>query len=683
VSLKYSLIGVTGLMIHPMKIIFWGGIIKMEKHANTIGKAFVAVVIAMTLLVSGSAALANRGMVQSTLVVETGTVEVLGDGGVVFGPGRMQWSVTFDEDFYDQGSSVQQTSDGGYILTDITMAQNSDINFWLIKTDANGTMEWKRLFGTSVSSDRSSSVQQTSDGGFIITGVTDFYGEVMGDDDVWLIKTDANGTMEWNKTFSGAHEMEYPDCGLSGQQTSDGGYIIAGYQEGGAYAGSGWLIKTDAYGNEQWNATYHQVSYFCSVGQTTDGGYILAGNRYVTHTSDNVFDIRLVKTDASGNEQWNMTFGGGDQNDSDVAKSVDQTSDGGFIIGGETQSYGAGGWNGWLIKTDANGNEQWNKTYGGQFTDHFCSAEQTTDGGYMVAGTVCYPGNYNFWLVKTDANGTEEWNATYDRVMYEWCNSGQQTTDSGYILLGNTGTGHYYDLWLVKVKGTNYPPYVPSNPNPVDGATNVDVEADLGWTGDDPDDDPVTYDVYFGTTSPPSKLIDNQSGTTFDPGTLDLGTRYYWQIIAWDIDGASTGGPLWQFTTQIELNDPPSPPDIDGPIKGEAGIRYPYTFVSTDPEGDEVSYYIEWGDGNTTSWTMMQPSGEPGYTEGHTWMVKDMYTIRAKAQDSHGLESGWATLELTMPMSHGTHSSLLLRIFQQVFPSVVPLLRYIIREVLV
>jgi hypothetical protein len=626
-------------------------------------KAVVTVVMAMALITPGILAMADEGIMQSPPAAEKNAGGVKG-AEAVFGPGDLQWDVTFEENIYNDGFSVQQTSDGGYIVLGLTYdGINGDV--WLIKTDAVGTMEWYNFFDESTR-DAGLAVEQTSDGGYIITGQAG----AAGTEDVWLIKTDANGTMEWDKTYSGTSSC----CGYSVQQTSDGGFIVAGYQNGGW---SSWVIKTDASGDMQWNATYYPVNIFNSVEQTIDGGYILAG--YVGLGADFIYDMRLVKIDANGTEEWNRIFGG---NHDDYGISAQQTPDSGYIIGGQTQSYGAGDTDAWLVKTDAEGIELWNKTYGGSNTDICEAIDQTADGGYMiVGGTQSYgAGDVDFWLVKTDANGTEEWNATYGSGFYECARDGQQTADGGYILIGRKKIGSFYFIWLVKAKGEeNHPPYVPSNPNPVDGATDVDIEVDLSWTGGDPDGDLVLYDVYFGTTSPPSKTVGNQSSTTFDPGTLNLATLYYWQIIAWDGDGASTMGSIWQFTTQTELNAPPSPPDIDGTTNGKVGTRYPYTFISTDSNEDDVSYYIEWGDGETTSWTTLQPSGSPGYIEGHTWEEKDAYTIRAKARDSHGLESDWATLEVTMPLSLEVHLSLLLRILRQIIPNGFPLLQQIIR----
>ncbi|MFZ8825540.1 MAG: hypothetical protein ACO2OT_01695 [Candidatus Caldipriscus sp.] len=231
--------------------------------------------------------------------------------------------------------------------------------------------------------DGASSIQQTSDGGYIVAGET--YSFCVGWDDIFLIKTDANGNIQWVKTYGGTSI----DGAYFVQQTSDGGYIMAGYT-GSFGAGSAdiILIKTDANGNIQWAKTYggisHDGAYF--VQQTSDGGYIMAG--YTGSFGAGSADIILIKTDANGNIIWAKTYGGTDY---DWASSVQQTSDGGYIVAGYTGSFGAGWEDIFLIKTDANGNIQWAKTYGGTSIDGAYFVQQTSDGGYIMAG---YTGSF-------------------------------------------------------------------------------------------------------------------------------------------------------------------------------------------------------------------------------------------------------------------------------------------------
>jgi hypothetical protein len=342
-----------------------------------------------------------------------------------------------------------------------------DLNLTTRTTSVAPEEEWNRTFGGTYG-ELAYSVQQTSGGGYIIAGITWSYGAGYGD--FWLVKTDSSGKEEWNRTFGGTYE----DRAHSVQQTSDGGYIIAGTTDSyGAGHYDFWLVKTDSSGKEEWNRTFVGIDWdeAYSVQQTSDGGYIIAGYTDSYGVGSSYF--WLVKTDSSGKEEWDRTFGGTYK---DRAYSVQQTSDGGYIIAGYTHSYGAGSGDFWLVKTDSSGKEEWDRTFGGTYWDRAHSVQQTSDGGYIIAGeTESYgAGSIDFWLVKTDSSGKEEWNRTFGGTDGDWTESVQQTSDGGYIIAGTTdsyGAG-YGDFWLIKLRGEvieNRPPiasfaYSPENP---------------------------------------------------------------------------------------------------------------------------------------------------------------------------------------------------------------------------
>ena len=309
------------------------------------------------------------------------------------------YAITFAKTYggrgWDVAYSVRQTSAGGYIVVGRTAA-----DVILIKTDAKGNIQWAKAYGGK-NVDDARFFQQTSDGGYIVAGYTNSFGA--GELDIFLIKTDAKGNVQWAKTYGG---IDSDDASFV-QQTSDGGYIVAGETNSfGAGERDIFLIKTDAKGNIQWAKTYGGTDddFASSVQQTSDGGYIVAG--YTTSFGTGEGDIFLIKTDAKGNIKWAKTYGG---RGSEGASSVRQTADGGYIVVGNTNSFGAGKWDIFLIKTDAKGNIQWAKTYGE--TDNLDrgipSVQQTSDGGYILAGTTISfgAGGANIFLIKTNARG--------------------------------------------------------------------------------------------------------------------------------------------------------------------------------------------------------------------------------------------------------------------------------------
>ena len=314
--------------------------------------------------------------------------------GLAWGQVDVLWTQTFSSSSDDYGYSVRQTLDGGYILTGYTsFSENGGKDLWLIKTDLNGDAIWTHEIGGSAD-DGGSSLQQTTDGGYIITGFTYSYGNNGGN--TWLIKTNSQGTIEWNQTYGGNENQS----GSSVQQTTDGSYIIVGITTSWSQTDT-WLIKTDSLGNEEWNQTFGGSDYDdrgFSVQQTEDGGYIITG--YTGSYGNGGYDAWLIKTDSEGNEEWNQTFGGSDY---DYGHSVQQTEDGGYIITGYTESYGNGGYDAWLIKTDSEGNEEWNQTFDG--SDDGREMQQTTDGGYIIVGE---SNSDDIYLIKTDSEGVVE-----------------------------------------------------------------------------------------------------------------------------------------------------------------------------------------------------------------------------------------------------------------------------------
>ena len=356
-----------------------------------------------------------------------------------------KWMKSFGGNKDDFGSSVQQTSDGGYIIVGITESFGEGSNdYWLIKTDSNGIKIWDKTYGGENNDDANFGCQ-TNDGGYIIVGRTNSFDVYKND--IWLIKTDNLGNMIWDKTFGGNGYETASEV----LQTTDNSYVVFGYTDSfGIGNRDMWLIKIDSDGNILWNKTYggSNDDQGYSIKQTIDGGYILAG---VTFTSEytNKFDIWLIKTDNSGEIIWDKTYGGSED---DNAKSIQQTTDGGYIICGETYIDGINKCDILLLKTDSNGELLWEKIFGSYFDDRGWSVQQTTDGGYIIAGDTFTGPNVDGLLIKTDNNGDTEWSKTYGGFHTDITVHVQQTNDGGYILTGydQPGMFKYRDCWLIK-----------------------------------------------------------------------------------------------------------------------------------------------------------------------------------------------------------------------------------------
>ena len=360
---------------------------------------------------------------------------------------EVSWTKIYGGVSDDHSSSVQQTSDGGYIIGGWSKSYGAGgQDIYLVKTDSSGNQLWAKTFG-GLNDEWGGPIQQTSDGGYILSGDTLSYGA--GGKDIYLIKTDSSGNQLWEQTFGGANN----DAGWSVRQTSDNGYIIAGYTM--SYGSGEWdiyLVKTDSSGNQLWAKTFGgasmDVSY--SVRQTSDGGYIIVGGTYSYGEGD--CDIYLIKTDSSGNQLWAKTFGGVDY---DCGLSIQQTSDSGYIIAGLTDSFSGGDFDFYLIKTDSSGNKVMERTFGGTDSDYGYTVQQTSDYGYVIVGSTRSYGEglLDVYIVKTDSYGDIIWEQTFGGTESDEGRSVQQTTDGGYIIVGiskSFGPGEE-DFYLIKI----------------------------------------------------------------------------------------------------------------------------------------------------------------------------------------------------------------------------------------
>jgi len=396
----------------------------------------------------------------------------------------IQWQKTLGGTDSDIANAIQPTADGGYIVAGYSSSNDGDVSgnhgssdYWIVKLDATGNLVWQKTLGGS-SDDIAYAIQQTSDGGYIATGFTfsndgDVSGNHNPDSDGWVVKLDAAGNLLWQKAIGGVGG----DFATAIQQTTDGGYIVGGYSasnDGDASGNNGsfdfWLLKLDVSGNILWHNMIggSQDERSQALQQTADGGYIMTGTTASVITGKR--DCFVVKLNASGNIVWQKTQGG---TDDDEYRSIQQTTDGGYIAAGNTASYDGdvsgnhGGADYWVVKLDASGNITWQKTLGGSGTDWGYAVQQTTDGGYVALGVSTSTdgdvtgtqGNGDFWLTKLNTSGNLSWQKSFGGTDGDYGYAIRQTADGGFITAGfsnstdgdvtnNHGNG---DFWVVKL----------------------------------------------------------------------------------------------------------------------------------------------------------------------------------------------------------------------------------------
>jgi hypothetical protein len=435
---------------------------------------------------------------------------------------------------------LQQTTDGGYILgglsssnpgVDKTEASRGVDDYWIVKLDANGAKLWDRTLGSG-GYDVLSSLQQTADGGFILGGystrgpasaINDMTEPVRGIYDYWVVKLTSTGQKQWDHTFGGSDVNWLTSL----QQTADGGYILGGQSNSGitnqkSQASQGdldyWIIKLDASGTKQWDRTYGGSGReeLAIIRQTADGGYIVGGLSESPASGDKTqpvsgsTDYWVLKLNFAGTLQWEHSYGG---NQFEVLTAVLQTTDGGYLLGGHSNSgigtgkthSSRGGYDYWVVKADANGTQQWDRTYGGDGTDRLHGMQQTADGGYIFGGASAssisgeksqrYRGTLpelDYWLVKTNAQGILVWDLTLGGNRADELQALQQTSDGGYILGGNSDSpvsgektrpdaGVTGNWWIVKIKtslvaavrSAGLAPVIQAYPNPTHGSVRI------------------------------------------------------------------------------------------------------------------------------------------------------------------------------------------------------------------
>lgn len=379
--------------------------------------------------------------------------------------------------YYQIPCAVQETQDGGYILAGDSGAEAAYSSVWMMKVNSKGKEEWSNFFDEDGYIYDEYRLLQTSDGGYVLAGIRVIHDSLdwfNSSSYPWMVKANSNGTEEWNRIFGNGESGSIEAI----QKADDGGYIITGNSITSSDADTSniGLIKTDSSGVEEWNRTMGNSSDFVSaIQKTEDGGFILAGHRN-NFSETGATDVKplLIKIDSEGNAEWNKTIEWisldiFDYNDEKInlnynaMDSLRKNADGGYVLTGTSRD-ASGNENAVLIKMDSNGDLEWSRNLGNESLAS--SVKETSDGGYIVGGEIHslgtgYYGPSDAWLIKTYSNGTEEWNMTIegpadeDASVEQGINSVQETSDKGYILAGRTdysGTTRT-DGWLVKLSG--------------------------------------------------------------------------------------------------------------------------------------------------------------------------------------------------------------------------------------
>lgn len=353
-------------------------------------------------------------------------------------PSSLHAQITFERTYGgsgdDRGWSVQQTTEGGYIIAGFTNSYGAGFyDIYLIRTDAHGDTLWTRTYG-DFRSDYGYSVVQTADGGFAIAGSI----RRPGIDSAYLLKTDPQGINQWQKAYGGIL--------YSIQRTADGGFCLVGQSQDDVY-----IVRTDEVGDTLWTRTFGDTASdrgYASA-QTLDGGFVITGWTY--SFGDGSGRVYLIKTDAHGDSLWTRTYGGSER---DYGNSIQVTSDGGCIIVGTTESFCPPNmFSIYLIRTQADGDTIWTRVFGGPlYSEGMCVTKTTDDGCVVVGYTDSYgAGGSDVYLVRTGANGDTLWTKTFGGADDDCGFSVQQTADGGFVVAGQAGPDRSGDAYLIKV----------------------------------------------------------------------------------------------------------------------------------------------------------------------------------------------------------------------------------------
>jgi len=415
------------------------------------------------------------------------------------------------------------SSDNGQVLLHYGSGNLADC--WILKLDGNGNLVWQKTLG-GTNNDVAFSITKTIDGGYAVAGfsasndsdVTGHHG-TSATDDYWVVKLDSNENMQWEKSLGGTGD----DWAYSVIQTTDHGYAIAGYSDsndgdvnGNHGNGDEWIVKLDSTGVIQWSRTLggSGSEQARSIIQSSDGGYVVVGETasndgdVIGYHGDTTVqfwepDYWIVKLDGAGNIQWQKALGG---TSTDQAYSILQTSMGDYVVAGQSGSndgdvtFNHYAFDYWIVKLDGTGNILWQNSFGGTGSDEARSVAQSSDGGFVVTGISTsndgdvtgqhgnggIVGTTDYWVVKLDSVGSMQWQKSLGGNFNDWAYSAIQVDYESYVVAGGassqdgdvTGNHDGDDFWVVKLGaplGINQPvnSFFKISPNPGTGIFQI------------------------------------------------------------------------------------------------------------------------------------------------------------------------------------------------------------------
>jgi hypothetical protein len=561
--------------------------------------------------------------------------------------GNLLWEASYDQTDptkWEKATWVAIDNENNIVVSGTLMSGYSNpVNAAsiLMKFGPAGNLLWRQIYESSFDGSYTKKCLIDADNNIYVLG--------MGSGPTGYVtkikKFTPNGSALWS--YFDADGIGAP---INFKFTPEGNIVVVGRAIYGSVNG---YAKIDLDGNNIWS--YPEV-YSLTVGDASGDAF---GNTYLVH-GEYVSNpgTMIKKIDQSGELIWENVY-------ALSGLRIEIGTDNCAVVSGYPNpgTFGAA-----FIKVDGTGNLLWANLDADGPLALMLHAQMILDGSndaYLAAGTL-----FEMAVCKVNNDGTSDWTQT---MSGSYANA---------IALGNNENSIFvvggYTARLIWNMTVNSPPYEPNNPNPSDNSSGFDVNGDISWTGGDPDTgDIVTYDVYFGTMSPPPLAVTNITEENHNPGTMSYNTSYYWKIVSRDEFGLSAPGPIWQFTTSTMSNIAPDPPEISGPATGIPGKNYTYQFSSTDPEDQNLYYYVDWGDNTTINWDGPYDSGEQ-VSVVHTWNMKGTYTIKVKVKDVLGAESEWATLAVKMPLSIEPSFFRFFELLFERFPNAFPILRYIL-----